>query len=146
MIRELIQSVLQQEGVAWLQKMEHSTGRQTEIRDTVCDAIVEEMRDTLISGKSEEIEMALTDASTSHLVQRSIKRSSLNLLFNLGLSAGMSDTISSTLIPMVFTSIASDKSIRENAFTDIEKMMRDLNPERSEDQLGDMLGGMFGLR
>ena len=129
MIKNLIANALQSEGSGLLAGLDLSSDIQGKAIDLAKDSVMGGMKNSLKAGNIHDITKAFSGGSSSSLVQTITNDYASKLISKLGLSKSLAKTISSKLIPMVFSYINK----KEDAPTDNDDGVKGL--------LGDLMGG-----
>lgn len=134
MIKNLIANALESEGAGLLKGLDLSSDKQEKALDLAKDSVMGGLKDTLKSGKIGDITKAFSSGTSSSLVQTITSNYASSLISKLGLSESMAKTISSKLIPLVFSFVNK----KEDAPTDSDDGVKGL--------LGDLMGGKVGSK
>lgn len=129
MIKDLISSALGSEGAGILEGLGLASDKQEQALDLAKDNVMAGITDTMKSGGIGDITKAFSGGTSSSLVQSIISNYGSSLISKLGLSDSLAKTISTTLIPMIFSFINK----KDDAPTDSDEGVMSL--------LGDLAGG-----
>ncbi len=139
MIKDLISSALKSEGADLLKNFGLSSDKQEKAIDLAKDSVMGGLTKSLGSGNIGDITKAFSGGASSSLVQSIIANYGTSLISKLGLSKSMANTISTTLIPMVFEFINK----RDDAPTDSDAGVKGMLGDLVKSSISNKLGGMF---
>lgn len=141
MIKDLISSALSSEGAGILEGLGLPSDKKDQALDLAKDNIMSGITDSVKSGGIGNITKAFSGGSSSSLVQSIISNYGSSLISKLGLSDSLAKTISTSLIPMVFSFINK----KEDAPTDNDEGVKSLLGNLAGGSVIDKIGGMFKM-
>ena len=139
MIQDLIKKALQEKGGDILGGFDLSGDKKEKAMDLAKDTVMDEVTSQFTSGNLAGIKNAFSQGSSSSLVQTIISKYGSQLVGKLGLNPSLANSISGSLIPMIFDFI--DK--KDDAPTGSESGIKDMIGGALEGAIGNKLGGML---
>lgn len=144
MIKDLITSVLGSEGSSLMQGFDLPADTQEKALDLAKDSVLDGISDTVSSGNIGAITQAFSGGSSSSLIQSIIAQYGSSLISKLGISDSLANTISTTIIPMIFSFINKDDSAPTDNDAGVTDLLGDLiGGSSSGGDIGGALGGML---
>lgn len=134
MIENLIKSALNSEGGNLLSKLGLDADKQGTAMDLAQESVMGGLKDSLLSGGLSSITSAISGGSGS-LIDGIVKNYGASLISKLGLSSSLANTISASIIPMIFNFIKKDKTPTDSD-GDVQNMLGDLVGGGSDSILG----------
>lgn len=139
MIKDLINSFLGGEGSSLMNDFGLSADNQEKASDLAKDSVLDGLSSSLSSGNIGDITKAFSGGSSSSLVQSITAQYGSSLISKLGISDSLAKTISTTIIPLIFSFINK----KEDAPTESDEGVTDLLGDLVGGSITDKLGGMF---
>lgn len=139
MIKDLIGGFLGDEGSSLMKNFGLSEDKQGEALDLAKDSVMDGLSNSVSSGNIGDITKAFSGGSSSSLVQSITAQYGSSLISKLGISDSLAKTISTTIIPLIFSFINK----KDDAPTDSDEGVTGLLGDLVGGSITDKLGGMF---
>ena len=143
MIKNLISSALSGEGAGLLENLGLASDKKEKALDLAKDSIMGGLTDSLTSGNISEITKSFSSGASSSLVQNIISNYGSSLISKLGINETLANTVSSKLIPMVFSFINNKNDAPTDSDEGVKGLLGDLVGNSITENLGGLLKNKF---